>query len=93
VSIARVIAGLLALEAGPLSEEAAHIASDLVEAADLPPGGPDRREIEELVWARLGEGAPSATLRALATRLGFSNEGLAALAAEDPPPSAPMQNS
>ena len=75
--LTRVIAGLLALDAGPLSDEAAHIANDLVEAADLPPGGPDRREIEELVWAQLEAGALSQTLRALALKLGFSPEVLA----------------
>jgi hypothetical protein len=87
--LTRVIATLLAPEEGPLTDEAAHIASDLVEAADLPPGGPDRREIEELVWARLGEGAPSGPLRGLATKLGFSAEGLAGLSA----PSRPIENS
>jgi hypothetical protein len=87
--LTRVVAGLLSLDAGPLSDEAAHIASDLVEAADLPPGGPDRREIEELVWARLGERPPSATLRGLAAKLGFSANGLPAAAG--PPP--PIENS
>jgi alpha-amylase/alpha-mannosidase (GH57 family) len=83
--LTRVVAGLLALDAGPLSDEAAHIASDLVEAADLPPGGPDRREVEELVWARLGEGPVSATLRSLATKLGFSAEAPAAVPGAGPP--------
>jgi hypothetical protein len=83
--LTRVVAGLLALDAGPLSDEAAHIASDLVEAADLPPGGPERREIEELVWARLGEGPVSATLRGLATKLGFSAEAPAAVPGAGPP--------
>jgi hypothetical protein len=89
--LTHVVAGLLAPEAGPLSDEAAHIASDLVEAADLPPGGPERREIEELVWARLVEGAPSAALRGLAAKLGFSAEapGAAALPSE----SSPNENS
>ena len=87
--LTRVIAALLAPEDGPLRDEAAHIAADLVEAADLPPAGPDRREIEELVWARLGEGEPSPALRGLASKLGFSAEGLAGLAA--PPP--PIENS
>jgi hypothetical protein len=86
--LTRVVAGLLALDAGPLSDEAAHIASDLVEAADLPPGGPDRREIEELVWARLGEGPVSATLRSLATKLGFSAEAPAAVPGAGPPPAS-----
>jgi hypothetical protein len=43
---------------GPLPVEAIHIASDLVEVADLPSGGPERRLIEELVWARLGTSRP-----------------------------------
>jgi alpha-amylase/alpha-mannosidase (GH57 family) len=87
--LTRVIAALLAPEDGPLADEAAHIASDLVEAADLPSGGPDRREIEELVWTRLSEGEPSPALRGLASKLGFSVDGLAGLAA--PPP--PIENS
>jgi hypothetical protein len=70
--LTRVVAGLFEPGAGPLSDEAAHIASDLVEAADLPPSGPDRRELEELVWARLAEGAPSVALRGLAAKLGFA---------------------
>jgi Domain of unknown function (DUF3536)/Glycosyl hydrolase family 57 len=69
--LTRVIATLLAPEAGPLSAEAAHIATDLVEASDLPRGGPERREIEELVWARLQEPAPTPALHALAVELGF----------------------
>ena len=69
---------MLAPGAGPLSDEAVHIASDLVEAADLPPGGPDRRELEELVWARLGDGRSSPPLRGLALKLSFSPAALAA---------------
>jgi len=69
--LARVVIELLEPAAGPLSVDAAHVAADLVEASDLPVGGPERREIEELVWARLQEPAPSVALRALATRLGF----------------------
>ncbi|HVU51389.1 MAG TPA: DUF3536 domain-containing protein [Polyangia bacterium] len=87
--LTRVIAGLLTPEDGPLTDEAAHIASDLVEAADLPPGGADRRDIEELVWSRLGEGEPSPALRGLASKLGFSAEGLAGLAG----PPRPIENS
>jgi hypothetical protein len=75
--LTRVIAGLLAPEAGPLSDDAVHVAADLVEAADLPPGGPDRREIEELVWDRLREGPPSPALRGLAGKLGFAAAALA----------------
>jgi Domain of unknown function (DUF3536)/Glycosyl hydrolase family 57 len=90
--LTRVVAGLLALDAGPLSAEAAHIASDLVEAADLPPGGPDRREIEELVWARLEADPPSPTLRALAAKMGFSSGAPSeALADSAAPP--PIENS
>jgi Domain of unknown function (DUF3536)/Glycosyl hydrolase family 57 len=71
--LTRVVVTLLEPAAGPLTVEAAHVAADLVEASDLPMGGPERREIEELVWARLQERAPTSTpaLRALATRLGF----------------------
>ncbi|HSZ83611.1 MAG TPA: DUF3536 domain-containing protein [Polyangia bacterium] len=82
--LTRVVAGLLGPETGPLTDEAAHIATDLVEAADLPPGGPDRRDIEELVWTRLAEGAPSVALRALATKLGFSPTAGEPLVAADP---------
>jgi hypothetical protein len=70
--LTRVIGALLAPVGGPLSDEAVHIATDLVEAIDLEPGAPERREIEELVWARLGEPAPPAGLTALAAKLGFA---------------------
>ena len=69
--LARVIATLLDPGAGPLSVELTHVATDLVEASDFPPGGPERREIEELVWARLQEPVTTPALRALAARLGF----------------------
>jgi Domain of unknown function (DUF3536)/Glycosyl hydrolase family 57 len=69
--LVRVVVALLAPEAGPLSVDAAHIATDLVEASDLPAGGPERREIEELVWARLQEATPTTALRTLAAQLGF----------------------
>jgi hypothetical protein len=83
--LTRVIAGLLGPDGAPLADEAVHIASDLVEAADLPVGGPDRREVEELVWARLVEAPGSATLRGLATKLGFSAVAPAAVPGAGPP--------
>jgi hypothetical protein len=70
--LTHVVAGLLAPAAGPLTAEAAHIADDLVEAADLPPGGAEQRELQELVWQRLQEPAPAPPLRALAAKLGFA---------------------
>jgi alpha-amylase/alpha-mannosidase (GH57 family) len=69
--LARVIVTLLSPAAAPLSADAAHVATDLVEAADLP-GGPERREIEELVWAHLAAGPVTPALRALGHALGFS---------------------
>jgi hypothetical protein len=69
--LTRVVATLLSPESGPLSADAAHVATDLVEAADLP-GGPERRQIEELVWAHLSAGPPTPALRALGLALGFS---------------------
>jgi hypothetical protein len=68
--LARVIVKLLS-DAPPLTADAAHVATDLIGAADLP-GGPERREIEELVWSHLAAGPPSAALRALGAALGFS---------------------
>jgi hypothetical protein len=70
--LTRVVVGLLAPDAASLSEDAVHVATDLVEAADLPPGGPECREIQELVWERLAAGEPSLALRGLAVRLGFA---------------------
>jgi hypothetical protein len=69
--LTRVIVGLLEPGSAPLTADAAHLAGDLVEAADLPRGGAERREIEELVWQRLQEPAPPPALRALAASLGF----------------------
>lgn len=68
--LVRVVATLLGSDGGPLSAEAIQIAGDLVEAADLPKGGPERRQVEELVWARL---AAEPGLRPLATKLGFAD--------------------
>jgi alpha-amylase/alpha-mannosidase (GH57 family) len=79
--LTRVVAGLLSPAAGALSDEAVHVATDLVEAADLPAAAPERREIEELVWSRLseaGEAGASAALRGLALKLGFSAEAFSA---------------
>ncbi|HVZ73846.1 MAG TPA: DUF3536 domain-containing protein [Polyangia bacterium] len=70
--LAQVIEALLEPEAGPLSDEAAHIATDLVEAIDLDPGAPERRAIEELVWTRLLETPSLPGLKALASKLGFA---------------------
>jgi hypothetical protein len=74
--LARVIGDLLAPERGALNDDAAHIAADLVEAIDLAPGAPERRAIEELVWARLRDPASPPGLRALAAKLGFSASAL-----------------
>jgi len=70
--LTRVIGALLAPAAGPLTDEAVHIATDLLEAIDLDPGAPERREIEELVWARLADPASPPGLTALAAKLGFA---------------------
>ncbi|MDB4979406.1 MAG: hypothetical protein JWM82_158 [Myxococcales bacterium] len=70
--LTRVIGALLAPLSGPLSDEAVHIATDLVEAIDLDRGAAERREIEELVWARLAEPAFPPGLTALAAKLGFA---------------------
>ncbi len=70
--LTRVIGVLLAPLSGPLADEAVHIATDLVEAIDLDRGAPERREIEELVWARLAEPGSPPGLTALAAKLGFA---------------------
>jgi hypothetical protein len=70
---------LTLLDAGAVmpGADALRAAADIVEVMHLPPGGPERRALEERVW-ELGErGRPSAALRALAEKLGFSRRDAA----------------
>jgi hypothetical protein len=70
---------LALLDAGAVMPgvDALRAAADIVEVMYLPPGGPERRALEERVW-ELGErGRPSVALRALAEKLGFSRRDAA----------------
>ena len=55
------------------SEEELAAAAELVEVMRLPAGSPERRRLEEHVWALCDRGRPSEPLRALAQRLGFAS--------------------
>jgi hypothetical protein len=70
--VARFAIALLSPAGGHPVAEALTVADALLEVADLPPGSPQRRELEELVAELLERGRPNAALRALATRLGFA---------------------
>jgi hypothetical protein len=62
---------LLALLAHP-NAEALRLAGELLEVLALPSGTPDRRALEERVWALLAQGRQTPPLRALASKLGFA---------------------
>jgi hypothetical protein len=73
--LVRLIVAWLAPEHGALGAGAVRVVGELIAAADLAPGTPARRGIEEMLWARSqaggATGAPLA-LRPLAEALGFA---------------------
>jgi alpha-amylase/alpha-mannosidase (GH57 family) len=60
-----------ALEGTPSAANLAH-AADLVDIVALPDTAPDKRMLEERVWALCARGRPSAALRALAAKVGVA---------------------
>jgi hypothetical protein len=63
---------LLEILEAPSDEELA-AAAEIVEVMRLPVGSPERRRLEEHVWALCDRGRPSEALRALAEKLGFAS--------------------
>jgi hypothetical protein len=64
---------LLAAIDGAPSAESLRLAVELVRIVALTDGAPDRRLLEDRVWALVSHGRPSAPLRALAEAVGFSS--------------------
>ena len=62
---------LAALEGTP-SAASLRLASELVDIVALPDAAPDRRVLEERVWALHAHGRPSGPLRALAEKIGIA---------------------
>jgi hypothetical protein len=69
--LARVVLTLLG-EGGVPGTEALHLCGVLFDLIALPAGSPDRRAIEERIWALIARGRPPAPLRALAEKVGFA---------------------
>jgi hypothetical protein len=66
--LTRALLGLL----GHPTAETLRLAGELLDVLDLPSGSPDRRVLEERVWALLAQGRQTPPLRALASKLGFA---------------------
>jgi hypothetical protein len=62
---------LAALDGGP-SAAVLHLAVELIDIIDLPDTAPERRLLEERVWALCAHGRPSGPLRALAEKVGIA---------------------
>jgi hypothetical protein len=52
--------------------ESLQICGALFELLALPAGSPERRAIEERVWALIARGRPNAALRAFSEKVGFA---------------------
>ena len=63
---------LLAALDGTPSAASLRLAGELVEIVALPDAAPDRRLLEERVWALYAQGRPSGPLRALAEKVGIA---------------------
>jgi hypothetical protein len=70
--LARVVLILLGEEGETPGAEALHLCGELADLLALPAGIPERRAIEERIWALIARGRPPAALRALAEKVGFA---------------------
>jgi hypothetical protein len=70
--LARVVLTLLGDGPALPGAEALEICGELFDLLELPAGAPERRAIEERVWALLVHGRAAAPLRTLAEKVGFS---------------------
>ncbi len=70
--LARVVLTLLGEGAAAPGAEALSLSGELFELLALPKGSPERRAIEERVWALLVRGRAAAPLRLLAEKVGFA---------------------
>ncbi len=70
--LARVVLVLLGEEGETPGAEALQLAGELYDLLALPAGGPERRAIEERIWALMARGRPPAALRAVAEKVGFA---------------------
>ncbi len=70
--LARVVLILLGEEGETPGAEALQLCGELYDLLALPAGAPERRAIEERIWALIARGRPAAALRALAEKVGFA---------------------
>ncbi len=70
--LARVVLILLGEGGGVPSAEMLQLCGSLFDLLALPTGAPERRAIEERIWALVARGRPNAALRALAEKVGFT---------------------
>jgi hypothetical protein len=70
--LARVVLTLLGDGPTAPGAEALGLCGELFELLALPAGSPERRAIEERVWALLAHGRAAAPLRAFAEKVGFA---------------------
>jgi alpha-amylase/alpha-mannosidase (GH57 family) len=71
-ALMRVTLALLDGERGMPSADALRAAAEILDVMHLPAGAPDRRLLEERVWALGERGRPNAALKMLGEKLGFS---------------------
>lgn len=69
----RVLLAILGAKAA--GAQTLRLAADLVDLLGLPPGSPQRRALEETVWALVSRGRPSAAVKAIAGKLGIGSGG------------------
>jgi Domain of unknown function (DUF3536)/Glycosyl hydrolase family 57 len=70
--LARVVLILLGEGGSVPSAEMLQLCGSLFDLLALPAGSPERRAIEERIWALIARGRPNAALRALAEKVGFA---------------------
>jgi hypothetical protein len=70
--LVQVVLILLGEGGGVPSAETLQICGSLFDLLALPAGSPERRAIEERIWALIARGRPNAALRALAEKVGFT---------------------
>ena len=70
--LARVVLILLGEEGETPRAEALQLCGELYDLLALPAGAPERRAIEERIWALMARGRPPAALRAVAEKVGFA---------------------
>jgi len=73
-AFAGAVLALLGAAGSSPEPDALRAAAELLDLVRLPTAAPERRLLEERVWALVGTGRPAAPLRALAERLGLAQK-------------------